>query len=75
MTMEKLLTQEQAAELLALAPATLEKMRQRGDGPPFLKLGRGRSSPVRYSPTALQRYVLESEQRCTTGARGTASAL
>lgn len=67
MTMEKLLTQEQAAELLALAPATLEKMRQRGDGPPYLKLGRGRSSPVRYSPSAIARYLEQVTHRCTTG--------
>ncbi|MEM7482793.1 MAG: helix-turn-helix domain-containing protein [Acidobacteriota bacterium] len=29
-----------AAEYLGLAPATLETMRSRGGGPPFVKLGR-----------------------------------
>lgn len=34
-----LLRSSEAAEYLGLAPATLAKMRMRGDGPPFVKVG------------------------------------
>jgi hypothetical protein len=70
MTMEKLLTQEQAADLLQLSAATLERMRARGDGPPYLKIGRSKSSPVRYSPSALAKYLADCARRCTPGVLG-----
>ena len=39
MTAPRILRTPSAAEYLALAPSTLEKMRVRGDGPRFIKLG------------------------------------
>jgi len=47
------LTPEQAANLLGLAPATLEGWRRRGEGPKFLKLGR----LVRYRRVDLESYL------------------
>jgi|DEB19_MinimDraft_2_1074335.scaffolds.fasta_scaffold34554_2 predicted DNA-binding transcriptional regulator AlpA len=41
-----------AAELTGFAEKTLENMRSRGDGPPFLKLGR----LVRYDPRDLEAW-------------------
>lgn len=43
-------TTEGAAAIIGMAPKTLENMRSRGDGPPFLKLGR----VVRYDPRDLE---------------------
>jgi predicted DNA-binding transcriptional regulator AlpA len=45
---DRLLTPEQAAEMLQLAPQTLAVHRVRKTGPTALKLGPGRNAPVRY---------------------------
>jgi hypothetical protein len=37
---KKLLTEEDLAKLWGVAPTTLANQRWRGDGPPFIKLGR-----------------------------------
>jgi hypothetical protein len=42
----KLLTTEEAAELLWLSPRTLEDMRSNGTGPKFVKMGPGRRARV-----------------------------
>lgn len=47
------LNTKQAAERLTLSPNTLEVWRCRGDGPPFVKLGRA----VRYRASDLDAYV------------------
>ena len=57
MTNPRLLTQEDAAAFLCLAPKTLARWRWAGRGPRFVKLG----SAVRYSLDALERYVREGE--------------
>ncbi len=51
--MEKLLTQAEAAELLAVQPASLEKWRWAGEGPRYHKVGR----LVRYSLEDLERWL------------------
>lgn len=44
--MRKLRTEKEEAKRLNLAPKTLANQRCRGDGPPFLKVGR----LIRYDP-------------------------
>lgn len=48
MTEEKLLTTEELAAYLGCAPRTLMCQRVYGKGPPFIKLGAGKKSAVRY---------------------------
>lgn len=55
---EVLLTPGEAAAFLKLSLSWLAKARQRGEGPPYVKLGRS----VRYSPSALVGW-LTSNQR------------
>lgn len=62
-----LLTQEQAAELLQVSPRTLAGWRCRGGGPRFLKLGStGKTSPIRYRASAIERYMNERERLSTS---------
>lgn len=42
MTSSRLLTVKQAAEFTRLSASTLNKMRSRGEGPTYIKLGRRR---------------------------------
>jgi excisionase family DNA binding protein len=57
----KLLTPKEAAELLKVSLSWLAKARMRGDGPPFIKIGRA----VRYSEAALLQWM-KSQQRLST---------
>ncbi len=54
-----------AAAYLGLSPATLEKWRVQGGGPPFERLGRS----VRYKVTALDAWASERSARNTSDAR------
>jgi excisionase family DNA binding protein len=51
---EKLLTEIEAAELLALSAKTLRRWRWAGKGPEFVKIG----GAVRYRTTDLDAFVL-----------------
>jgi Helix-turn-helix domain len=51
-----------AAARLGLAPATLEKMRVRGDGPPFCRWSRRR---IVYAVAAIDQWAREREYRST----------
>lgn len=53
-----------AAKLLGLAPITLAKMRVRGDGPPYVQLGRA----VRYKPEAVMAWAEARARRSTSDA-------
>ncbi|MGV3707374.1 MAG: helix-turn-helix transcriptional regulator [Gemmatimonas sp.] len=53
--MSALLDVVQAAHYLGLGRRTLENWRCRGDGPPFLKIGR----TVRYCPADLSKWLDE----------------
>lgn len=55
-----------AAHHLGLAQNTLEKMRVRGDGPQFVKLGRA----IRYRVSDLEAYVAERVVSSTSQRRG-----
>lgn len=59
------LTPKQAAKYLHLSHRTLETMRTRGDGPPFVKYGDGRSARVVYRRCDLDAW-LESRVRQST---------
>ncbi len=57
----KLLTPKEAAELLKVSPSWLAKARMRGDGPPFIRIGRS----IRYSELALLQWM-KSHQHLST---------
>jgi predicted DNA-binding transcriptional regulator AlpA len=57
----RLLTARDAANLLRLSSSWLAKARMRGDGPPYIKLGRS----IRYSETALLLWM-RAHQRLST---------
>jgi excisionase family DNA binding protein len=56
-----LLTPKEAARLLKVSLSWLAKARMRGDGPPFIKIGRS----IRYSESDLLRWM-KSQQRLST---------
>ncbi len=68
MTTGGMLTTQQAAELLAIEPRTLESWRLTGRGPRYRKLGR----LVRYSQTDLVDW-LDAQARTSTTATGRAA--
>ena len=59
---ERLLTAEDAADRLRLSASWLAKARMRGDGPPFLKLGRS----VRYGESALAKWTWSRTRNSTS---------
>jgi predicted DNA-binding transcriptional regulator AlpA len=59
---ERLLTAEDAAARLRLSPSWLAKARMRGDGPPFVKLGRS----VRYGESALAKWTRSHTRNSTS---------
>jgi len=54
---EVLLTAKEAAASLKLSVSWMAKARQRGEGPPYVKLGRS----VRYSPSALVAWLKSNQ--------------
>jgi predicted DNA-binding transcriptional regulator AlpA len=56
-----LLTAKEASRVLKLSPSWLAKARMRGDGPPYLRLGRA----VRYSEGGLLQWM-KSRTRMST---------
>lgn len=57
-----LLTEEQAAIVLAVSPATLRSWRSRGIGPSFIKMGTGSRAAVRYAESDLDQYIARCRQ-------------
>ena len=60
-SIERLLTPKEAAHLLRVSLSWLAKARMRGDGPPYIKIGRA----VRYTEAALLQWM-KSRQRLST---------
>ena len=58
---DRCLTPMEAADFLRLSSSWLAKARMRGDGPPYVKLGRS----IRYSQTALLLWM-RAHQRMST---------
>lgn len=52
-----LLTTIEAAKYLRLSPRTLERLRVQGDGPRFMKAGRGLRARVLYTPSDLHDWI------------------
>jgi len=50
-----------------ISPVTLAKWRVIGCGPRFVKLGRGRSAPVRYQREDLDAFLAKNLHLSTTG--------
>lgn len=57
-----LLFQSQLARRLGVTVRTLERWRTEGEGPPFLKVGRG----VRYDEADLAAWLAERRRRSTS---------
>lgn len=62
----QLLTQDQVHREYGLTPSWLERKRCSGDGPPFVKLGEGRFSPVRYRRCDIETYIEAKVRRSTS---------
>jgi hypothetical protein len=56
---DALLTREQAAELLQLAPHTLAIWKSQGRGPAVIKYGAGRSATCRYRRSAIEAWLAD----------------
>ena len=61
---ERLLTARDAAAFLRLSQSWLAKARMRGDGPPYVKIGRS----IRYTETGILHWT-RSRQRFSTSER------
>jgi predicted DNA-binding transcriptional regulator AlpA len=59
---ERLLTAREAADILRLSESWLAKARMRGDGPPYLKIGRA----IRYAEGALVRWMRSNQRQSTS---------
>ena len=59
---DRLLMPKEAAQFLRVSLSWLAKSRMRGDGPPFIQIGR---RGIRYSEAALRQW-LKSQQRVST---------
>ena len=58
----RLLTENEQAKQLGLAPKSLANQRCRGDGPPFLKIGR----LVRYDPALTEEWLAARVRQSTS---------
>lgn len=58
-----LLTTEEVAEILGLSVGTLDNKRSNGDGPPYVRIGRGSRAPIRYEQTALYKWIKEQSDK------------
>lgn len=56
------LTPDDLARRWSIAPGTLENQRSANRGPRYLKLGKGRSAPVRYRLADVLEYEAENMQ-------------
>ena len=55
--MEPLLNEVEVAQLLGVSVRTLQEWRQKGLGPPYLKLNERKRGAVRYDPGDIRLYV------------------
>lgn len=62
MNTEALLNEKQVAAHLAVSLATLRSWRFRGIGPVYVKLGDGKKTPVRYRPTDIEQFIVQSRK-------------
>jgi hypothetical protein len=60
--LDRLLTTEDLAARLRVAPETLVWWRSQKQGPAWIRLGRGRRAPIRYRPEAVDEYLAQMER-------------
>jgi predicted DNA-binding transcriptional regulator AlpA len=60
--LERLLTPREAADFLRVGDSWLAKARMRGDGPPFVKIGRS----IRYAESALLQWTRANTHQSTS---------
>ncbi|MXQ13546.1 helix-turn-helix domain-containing protein [Microvirga makkahensis] len=59
--LQRLLTTEDVAAILGIAPATAIWWRSQRQGPQWMRLGRGKRAPIRYRPDAINAYIAQME--------------
>lgn len=59
--LRKLLTTDEVAAVLKVAPTTLVWWRSQKQGPAWVRLGRGKRAPIRYRPEALDLFIAQME--------------
>jgi predicted DNA-binding transcriptional regulator AlpA len=62
---ERLMNEQQVAEVLGRPPRTLRQWRYLGTGPKFLKVG----AAVRYRPSDVEDWLRAQEREAAAGAR------
>lgn len=67
--MDKYLTEKEAAEICGLSRQWFQRARWEGNGPPFVKIGSGRSGAVRYRLSALLQWLADREFLSTSETR------
>jgi hypothetical protein len=65
-----LLTTEYVAEWFDITPQSLRRLRMTGGGPPFIKLGRSPSSPVRYRRADVEVWLTSNRAEALREVRG-----
>jgi predicted DNA-binding transcriptional regulator AlpA len=65
--LSRMLNEREAAPLLGVSARTLQGWRVRGEGPAFIKLGRGPTAKVGYREADIAAWI-ESRVRTFTGA-------
>ncbi len=53
----ELMTTKEAAKTVRLSVSSFERMRSQGDGPPFIKLGKGKRAKVVYRRGDLEAWL------------------
>lgn len=57
-----LLTTDEAAKLIRVSPRTMERWRGEKNGPPYIKLGRGKRARVFYELNALRVWMMQQQK-------------
>lgn len=58
--MKELLTNNEVAAMLKVKAQTLRSWRSAGHGPRFIRLGRGKRSPVAYEQEEIEKWIKQS---------------
>ena len=66
--LDDLLNNQQTATLLGIKKNTLEIWRNKGKGPPFIKLGEHPSSPIRYQRSRVMAWLAQRTFASTSDA-------
>ncbi len=67
--MPQLLTEQQVEEITGIKKSTLQNWRVAGKGPPYVKFGTSRGSPVRYDAAEITRFIDQHRHDPSAGTR------